>query len=170
MSRTKILAIILLFSLGFAVYTYWPQISSYFPKGEKEGPKTAAEEVEPEKAAEAATCEAETKNKSAVKPEKEKKLLDPLSLRVAVKTKAEVEAAKTEAEEKSKEKEEEKKKIMPLRLEGIWISPKMKIAFISGQALPLGGSVRGWTVTGIFSTRVVLVKDRENKILRLEGE
>jgi hypothetical protein len=168
MSRTKILVIILLFSVAFAAYTYWPLYSLYFPRTEIEAPETVADEkIETEQAA--ATSEVEPKKKTAAKSKKEIRLVDPFSLRIAARTKAEIEEAKKKWEEAKKE-QENKKKIVPLRLEGVWISPKLRIAFISGQALPLGGLVRGWTVARIFSSQVLLVKNRSSKILELEEE
>lgn len=168
MSRTKILAVILLFSVAFAAYTYWPLYSLYFPKTEMEAPETFAADKAEETAA-AVTCEAAPEKKTAAKPKKEIKLVDPFSLRIAARTIAEIEEAKKKLEEAKKE-DENKKKITPLRLEGVWISPKLRIAFISGQALPLGGMVRGWTVARIFSNQVLLVKNRSSKILELKEE
>jgi len=85
---------------------------------------------------------------------------DPFSLRTTAYKKS----------DKGNEEEKKEVKRQELRLEGVWIGEKTRIAFISGQALSLGGKVRGWSVSRIYQDRVVLKSGGSTKILRLEAK
>lgn len=153
MIRRIVLLILLGVALGYAVYVYW----SYLPWVAKEKPK-------PEIAAEAPSPEAIEAERERIEVEKipeVKELVDPFALRISVE-------GKTEEVAKSEERGEVKKTAEP-KLEGIWLSSGMRVAFISGQALRKGGVVMGWRVAEISKSQVVLQKGETTKVLRLEG-
>ena len=94
--------------------------------------------------------------KQAVK-QKKTKLADPFSLRVSVRRK----------DGTGQEEELENVTLAP-SLEGIWVSRGTRVAFISGQAVNVGGTVLGWRVVGITQNQVVIKRGNESKILKLE--
>jgi len=101
-----------------------------------------------------------------VVPTLEAKLIDPFAIRVPVVTRAEepLPNASLSPDDKSKPA------VLPPQpeLEGIWIDPEMKVAFISGQAVRTGEKILGWTVTSISKEKVYLQKGSATKILKLE--
>jgi len=173
--RRSILIILLVAAIGYALFTYWPLVSPYLPSFEEAGPvgtvPAPAPVPSPEVAAvtKAATPEAEVPAVTA--PTVEAKLVDPFALRIAVRNKAE-EAAKAAPAPAPTAPGGEKPpavKTTGPKLEGVWIDSGMRIAFISGQALNVGGKIMGWRVASISRDSVVLHKGSVSKTLRLEG-
>lgn len=166
MARRIIIVILLIASLCFALYTYWPMLSSYLPAMQKAKPAITAPAVtsRPETATQMATKEAE--EFEIIVPTVEVKLVDPFAVRVEVKARAEEPLAPPTIGG------EEKPAVKPVEpaLEGIWVDSEMKVAFISGQALPLGGTIMGWKVISISKEKVVLQKGFATKTLKLEGK
>lgn len=166
MFRRIIIAVLLIASLCFALYTYWPMLSPYLPAMQRAKPAIPAPAAtsRPETAARMATKEAE--EFEIIVPTVEVKLVDPFAVRVEVKTRAEEPLPSPKPMEA-----EEKPAVKPVEpaLEGIWVDSEMKVAFISGQALPVGGTVLGWKVISISKENVVLQKGSMTKTLKLEG-
>jgi hypothetical protein len=167
MVRKIIIVILLIASLGYALYTYWPMLSPYLPKMQKAKPSITAPAAAPssrEAVPQLATKEAE--EFQIYVPTVEVKLVDPFAVRVEVKTRAEVPLPLPTIGG------EEKPAVKPVepKLEGIWVDSEMKVAFISGQALPAGGTILGWKVVSISKEKVVLQKGSATKTLRLEGK
>jgi len=161
-----ILIVLLILSLGFALYTYWPQISSYLPKPEKaklpEVSKVVTSTTVAGPSTTLPTSESQALSEQPSGEVKKVELSDPFSLRINVKRKV--------IESKAPEKPEEKPKPAGPVLEGVWIDSGMRVAFISGQALGVGSKIMGWKVTSITKDRVVLEKGSQVKILRMEGK
>jgi len=150
--------------LGYAVYTYWPLVSPYFArpvskvKLEEVREKAAAPAPLPTPAAEEAKMEL-VEEKKIVREARE--LVDPFSLRVSVRSKKEIEAKPGVALKPAPRPEP--------KLEGIWVDPNLRAAFISGQVMTEGSIIMGWRVDRIFRTEVWLKKGKSLKILRMEG-
>jgi len=160
-----ILIVLLILSLGFALYTYWPQISSYLPKPEKGKSPEISKAVTSTTIAISSFLPTSELQAFPGQPSEEVKkieLSDPFSLRVNVKRKV--------LESKPPEKPEERLKPAEPVLEGIWIDSGMRVAFISGQALGVGSKIMGWKVTSITRDQVVLERGSQVKILRMEGK
>lgn len=162
MNRQAILYIILAVVLGYAAYTYWPLVSPYFP-GAPQGvsqPPVPAVTIPP--AAVKSTPEAQAAVSAEAHPTREvtMQIVDPFVLRVSVRKKVEAVPGATITTIPAPPAEP--------KLEGVWIDPQMRIAFISGQALPVGGTILGWRVTSIQKDRVLLQKESAVKILRME--
>ena len=176
--RRSILIILLVAAIGYALFTFWPLVSPYLPGFEKAGPvgtvPAPAPAPSPEAAAvtEAAAATPETQVPTLIAPPTvEAKLVDPFALRIAVRNKAE-EAAKAAPAPAPTAPGGEKPpavKTAGPKLEGVWIDSGMRIAFISGQALNVGGRIMGWRVASISRDSVVLQKGSVSKTLRLEG-
>ena len=156
MTKKIILIGLLVAALGYALYTYWPLLSSLLPK--KEPAKIAVESLVDNQGP-LVTKEAEKEEKTAL-PGASGITTDPFSLRTTAYKKS----------DKADEGEKKEVKRQALRLEGVWIGEKTRISFISGQALSVGGNVRGWRVARIYQDRVVLRKGGSTKILRLEAK
>ncbi len=168
MGRQIIIIALLVVSIAYALFTYWPMLSPLLPGFGKPRPAVTAPAAAPSREAvtEIITKEAEDEFEIVV-PTVEGGLVDPFSLRVEVKTRAEMpppEPTPSPGEEKPAAKPAEPK------LEGIWVDSGMKIAFISGQAVPLGGKVMGWKVVSISKENVVLQKGSATKTLKLGGK
>ncbi|MBI5078460.1 hypothetical protein HZB08_00355 [Candidatus Saganbacteria bacterium] len=174
MKRERIILIVLMVvALAYALYTYWPILSPYLRGAQKVKPAVVA--VAPGAGKTPATL-TQTPTTAAVPPalvetkEAEEaapvlsgaKLTDPFSLRVAVQ--------KKEASSKPEEQAPPPEAPPEPKLEGIWMDSGMKVAFISGQALGVGGAVMGWEVKEISNNRVVLQKGSATKILEMEGK
>ncbi|MGB9613450.1 MAG: hypothetical protein ACPL4K_04655, partial [Candidatus Margulisiibacteriota bacterium] len=112
--RQLVLVILLVLSLGYALYTYWPMISSLLPKFEKTTTTTTVIYPSPEATETISRSEEVSLSSTVASEPAEVKLVDPFSLRIPVKRKIIVE---------SKPAEEKKEIIKPKEpvLEGIWI-------------------------------------------------
>jgi hypothetical protein len=168
MGRQIIVIVLLIASLFYAVYTYWPVLSPYLPAPKKAKPVAAAA---PTITIPSASIEAKAKEAEVLDillPTAEARIIDPFALRISVKTRAEEPLPPPTIPGEGKPKPAEKP-VEP-KLEGIWVDSGMKIAFISGQALPVGGAVLGWKVVSISKEQVVLQKGSATKTLRLEGK
>lgn len=115
----------------------------------------------PSREAASAEAPAKTAKPEAIPTPPEVKLIDPFALRISVGKREEVPPALEAAPANAP-------KPVELKLEGIWVDARMKVAFISGQSLPVGESIGGWRVTSISKDRVILRKGSENKILIME--
>ncbi|OGC11707.1 hypothetical protein A3K48_04345 [candidate division WOR-1 bacterium RIFOXYA12_FULL_52_29] len=155
-------------SVFYAAYTYWPGAFPFIKQPQQQKTAPAAHLVmqtpAPEKTV-AGTTEAAPKPTLPPPPspeaEKEKELVDPFALRIKVKGVGEAAPAKPVSTEP--------KEAVPLpKLEGIWWDADMKVAFISGQAIPVGGSIMGWKVVAINKDRVVIRKGSSEKTLKME--
>ena len=157
-----ILVVLLLAVSAYAVYTYWPLFSPYFvkPAGVVEVEETEEEAVAPAPAPVPVTEEAiaEREGEKLIFRET-RKLVDPFSLRVSVRKKATMEAGPATPPEPKPE----------IKLEGVWISPTLRAAFISGQVMTEGSIILGWRVERIFWTEVWLRRGGRIKILKMEG-
>ena len=165
MAKQIILILIMFATLAYATFTYWPLIAPLFPAKPAAKSAVSAPMVAP-----IGTTSVESAvNKPAeideiVVPTAEVKLLDPFALRIEVKTRAEepLPVVKPPGPEPAKPVEPQ--------LEGIWIDADRRIAFISGQALSVGGAVLGWKVSSIGKERVILQKGSLTKTLKVEGK
>lgn len=164
MRRQIVLILLLLASLGYAGYIYWPVLSGYLPDLFETRPEIRPDRIE-QPADEPVETEAKTTAGPAASPEAVvkkkviKDLVDPFALRINIRSKAET--PKEDKKEVAKEPEPE--------LEGIWVDSGMRVAFISNQAVIEGGLVMGWRVTRITKTQVTLKKGSRRKILKLEA-
>lgn len=173
MGRNIIIALLLIASLGYATYTYWPLLAPYLPAGQvgqptkppAAAPNPVIVPALPEAASKAPTKE--TAEMEIEVPTEEVNLIDPFALRVEVKTRAE-EPLPPPAFPQPGGPERPTVKPAELKLEGVWINSGMRIAFISGQALPIGGKIMGYRVMAIDKENVVLQKGAATKTLRLE--
>ena len=164
MNRQNILIILIIASLGYAAFTYWPLINAAFPRPQKSVPQAsflppapaATPAASPEAIAQAMISAEVRATREAIAT-----IVDPFILRISVRKKA-GETPPGEAKPAEAPKPAEPK------LEGVWIDPDMKVAFISGQALPVGGKIMGWRVDAIQKDRVVLARGGATKILKME--
>ena len=166
--RTVILIIALLASLSYAAFTYWPVLfPSYNPKPAVQAGFGALGQPSPQPAnpQEPALPTVEAKAPPIVlPPPPDIKLVDPFALRINVRRPGE-EPVKTAASPVSPVSEEKPR--IP-KLEGIWWDVDMKVAFISGQAVPTGGSIMGWKVVTIAKDHVTIRKGSSTKVLKME--
>jgi hypothetical protein len=172
MARQIIIILLLFASLVYATVTYWPLIAPFVPYKPPTQSAVTAPVVKPA-AKPAGTSSAEAAEKppepldEIVTPTIEVKLIDPFALRIDVKTRAEepLPAVKLPGPES------EKPAVKPAepKLEGVWIDSGMRVAFISGTSLPVGGTILGWKVTSINKERVILQKGSLTKTLKVEG-
>lgn len=165
MLRQLTIIALLVASLGYAIYTYWPLVSPYLPGLPKARPAITAPAAAPSPTPTLPIISPEAEETEIIVPTQEVKLIDPFALRIGVKTRAEeplpTPAAPAAAAKPGAPPVEPK-------LEGVWIDAERKIAFISGQALSVGGKVLGWKVVSIARDRVVLKKGSAAKTLKLE--
>lgn len=143
------LSFLLLATIGFVVYLYWPGMIS-FPQSLDIRMVTITKEVMP-----AVTSKTDAVLVPLVGP-----LTDPFSMRAKVTRR---DRKKTAAEPVQ---DESTKESIPL-LEGIWVDSSMKVAFISGQAINEGGQIMGWRVVRIDERSVTIKKGSRRKILKL---
>ncbi len=157
MNRQNLLIVAAVLMVAFGVYTYWPSLQNWGRgKTDQKGPAASA-------ALPAATASPESAALMAARSVVETPpSVDPFARRVAVYTKAEIAERAAEAAKQPAGKPSEPK------LEGIWVDSGRRVAFISSQAVSVGGQVMGWTVTSIMQDRVVLVKNSQVKILKME--
>ncbi|MFA6431765.1 MAG: hypothetical protein WCV91_05250 [Candidatus Margulisiibacteriota bacterium] len=100
-------------------------------------------------------------DKKEINVSKQKKLTDPFSFRVAVVKKELVQPGSMPENPQPYAQNE-------LRLEGIIIDEELRMAVISGQTLPPGSKINGWTVSAIFNNRVILTsKSNQIKVLKM---
>jgi hypothetical protein len=155
-----ILTLILLATVIYAGFTYWPVVSPLIFK-----PRPAPVIAPTSKpSGKTTTAEAVAKKIDLFElaaPTAEVKLVDPFSLRITVKSKEEPPPPAAPGEPKPKPAEP--------KLQGIWLDSGTKVAFISDQVVAPGGTVMGWKVTSILEDRVTLQKGSSTKILKLEG-
>lgn len=165
--RTAILIIGLIASLGYAAFTYWPVLfPSYNPKPAVQAGVGALAPAPAQPAApqEPVVPTPEAKAPPLVlPPPPDIKLVDPFALRINVRRPGD-EPAK--AAVSTTPVSDEKPRIP--KLEGIWWDVDMKVAFISGQAVPPGGSIMGWKVVAIAKDHVTIRKGSSTKILKVE--
>lgn len=169
MARQIAIILILFASLGYAVFTYWPAIAPLVPLAPKAKPALTAPAAVPivVPTREAAAAEKEEIDE-IVLPTYEAKMIDPFALRIEVKTRAE--EPLPVVKEPGHAPEGPVVKPAEPQLEGVWIDADMRVAFISGQSLPVGGTVMGWKVTSIGKERVILQKGSLTKTLKVEGK
>jgi len=55
-------------------------------------------------------------------------------------------------------------------LEGVWVDSGMRVAFISGQSLPVGGKIMGYRIISILKDQVILEKGGHIKTLKMEAK
>jgi len=167
MARQIIIIALLAVSIAYALFTYWPVLSPLLPKFGKPQPAVTAPAAAPSREAVTPLATKEAEEFELVVPSIEAVLVDPFALRIEVKTRAEVPLPSP-----TPAPGEEKPAVKPVepKLEGIWVGSEMKVAFISGQALPVGGKVMGWKVVTISKEYVVLQKGSATKTLKLEGK
>jgi hypothetical protein len=149
-------------SLGYAALTYWP---IFFPTTNFV-PQTGFEAAEqaPLKPANApAAPTAETKAPLVLPPPPDIKLVDPFALRINVRRPGDEPAKPATPTAPAGEE----KPLIP-KLEGIWWDVDMKVAFISGQAVPVGGTIMGWQVVAIAKDHVTIRKGSSTKVLKME--
>jgi hypothetical protein len=173
MFRQILIILILIATLGYATFTYWPVISPlvalvHLPTQKRSAP---AAPVPPPTAAPkiSTTMEAAVKNASVMEmvlPKAKANLVDPFSLRVAVKTIAEEPVTTTTL---AIAKPVVVRPAGP-ELQGVWLESGMSLAFISDQSVQLGGTIMGWKLVSITPDHVVLKKGSATKILKLEGK
>ncbi|MDD5593649.1 MAG: hypothetical protein PHG97_02765 [Candidatus Margulisbacteria bacterium] len=153
--RQILIAVILLATAGYALFTYWPRSKQAAPAAPVATATVAA----------ASTAEAAPKMNlfEMPAPTAEVTLVDPFALRIAVIRKEEEPqpAPTLPTAEKPKPPVEPK-------LQGIWLDSGMRVAFISDQYVQVGGKILGWKVVAINKDWVVLQKGSTEKILRLE--
>ncbi|MDD4178468.1 MAG: hypothetical protein PHH14_00240 [Candidatus Margulisbacteria bacterium] len=163
MARRLLIIALLLVSLGYACYTYWPVL---FPTP-KAVPAVSSAPAPGAPAGQAASMEANQLAQQELEmflPTIEAKMADPFAIRTTVLAKAE---APPPSEENTRPGEKRAAPPEP-KLEGIWYENDLKVAFISGQTASVGNQVMGWTVTSISKERVVLQKGSATKTLKLE--
>jgi hypothetical protein len=161
MNRKIIFLLVLLAALSFAGYIYLPRLIRPAPVQRSALTALPASVVAP---ASAGSSETAAKQLPAfdeiVVPTEEAKIIDPFSLRIEVLPRV-AEPAEPAADSLSV------KPVEP-QLEGIWIGPNMRIAFISGQAASIGGEIMGWRVSVINKESVILQKGLQTKLLKVE--
>jgi hypothetical protein len=154
-----LLLLLLVIIVGYALYAYWPFIFKpgigVTPIVQPAVPIPVTEENSGEVSA-----------TQELKLSKEMNLINPFARRIAVLSKAEIDASKSQAPAQPQPGEV---KIKTPHLEGIWVDSGMRVAFISGQTLSVGGQVLGWKVTKILKDSVVLLKDGNYKVLKMEA-
>lgn len=146
------LSILLLATIVFVVYLYWPGAIS-FPQSPDIKIIMTTRKVMPAVASKTGDVLV-----PLVGP-----LTDPFSMRAKVTRR---DRKKTVAEPVQGESTKES---IPV-LEGIWVDSSMKVAFISGRAINEGGQIMGWRVTRIDERSVTIRKGSRKKILKLEVE
>ncbi|MBN3032943.1 MAG: hypothetical protein JW873_02500 [Candidatus Saganbacteria bacterium] len=99
-------------------------------------------------------------------PSKESNLIDPFSLRVGARKREEIAASAAAAAARPAAT----KPVENLELQGIWYDSEMKVAFISDQAVSVGGTISGWKLVSLSREQAVLTKGSATKILRLGGK
>lgn len=153
--RQILIAVILLATVGYALFTYWPR------------PKRAAPAAPVATATVAATSTTEAAPKTNLfelpAPTAEVTLVDPFALRITVIRKEEEPSPSPTLSPTEKPKPPVEPK-----LQGIWLDSGMRVAFISDQYVQVGGKILGWKVVSIDKDRVILQKGSTEKILRLE--
>jgi len=170
--RRIIIFILLVAAVGYGLYAYWPILSPYLEKVEEAKPVETAPAAAPEPPAATGEKTPEAIAATEAVSTAEVKLVDPFALRIEVTSKAEQAARAAPPAAAPSPGGEKPKEVKPAgpRLEGVWIDSGMRIAFISGQALNVGGAIMGWKVVSISTDRVVLRKGSVSKTLRLEGK
>ncbi len=171
MFRQILIILILIATLGYAVFTYWPVISPLvsvirLPAQKKPAPAASAPAIAPKISA---TVEAAAKNVTVMEmelPTAEANLVDPFSLRVTVKTREEEPVTTTTL---ATVKPVVARPAGP-ELQGIWIESGMSLAFISDQSVQIGGTVMGWKLVSITPDHVVMKRGEATKILYLNKE
>ncbi|MFH1389672.1 MAG: hypothetical protein ABIH56_02980 [Candidatus Margulisiibacteriota bacterium] len=163
--RIIILSIALIASVLYAAYTYWPNAFPFIKPPQPQIVLPAAHPSFPTAVPERSTpktleATVKTTPPPPPTPEAEKELVDPFALRITVK-----EPVTTAPKAVSTEPKEAP--LLP-KLEGIWWEADMKVAFISGQAVPAGGTVMNWKVTAIYKDRVIIRKGSSEKTLKME--
>jgi hypothetical protein len=168
--RQAFIILVLIATIAYAVFTYWPFISpllaGYLPSPKK--PAAAAPQVTVPQPS-AASTEAQAKQESALEmslPTAEANLVDPFSLRIAVKTKSEEPVTTTlqPGTEKPRPKPAE-----PV-LQGIWLDSGMKVAFISDNSVPLGGTIMGWKLIAINDDSITMKKGSVIRVFKIGGK
>ena len=185
MGKRHLLFILMLGSLVYAVYTYWPVVKPYltgeatrqptleemmkkFPAGKPPlpaAPRTAVKEEVPAAPAPKPKVVVKTTTTTTVL----RRLVDPFALRIAVRSKQEAADAAQRAAEAAAEKKKAQVPTGP-KLEGIWVGSGIKAAFISGQVVTEGGYIMGWRVATIYQTSVLLRRGNATRLLKLGGE
>ncbi|MFH1361100.1 MAG: hypothetical protein ABIH69_00365 [bacterium] len=161
MNRKKILLILLGLVLGYGLFTFWSLSRRPAKQIAKKDTnllivrEVGAPRVVIETKSSAPTKEAALAQKQKPAPKKVF-LVDPFALRLAVQGVGGA-AGKEGAPVASG----------PI-LEGIWVDPKLRAAFISGQVVTEGEDVLGWRIRKIAKDQVDLVKQNQVMILRLE--
>jgi hypothetical protein len=170
MARKIIIGLLLALSLAYAALTYWPLLTPYLP-GPIPSPKLAPAAPAPTPVA-LLTREATAQEKSDIDllylPTREVRSIDPFALRVEIKKRAILPPPPPEADKSGTPAPTVKP--IELHLEGVWVDSGMKVAFISGQTLSVGGTILGWRVSSINREQVVLTKGTQTKIMRVEGK
>jgi hypothetical protein len=166
MVRQIIIVVLLIASLGYAIFTYWPLFSPYLPGLPKARPALTAPAAPAGPTPTLIIPTQEAEDIELIVPTQEVRLVDPFALRIGVKTRVE-EPLPTPTTLPPAGSKPAVKPVEP-QLEGIWIDAEMKVAFISGQALPVGGKVLGWKVITIAKDHVVLQKGSGKRTLKLE--
>ncbi|MBU0629595.1 MAG: hypothetical protein KKC80_01595 [Candidatus Margulisbacteria bacterium] len=154
-----LLSLVALVAALYALYAYYQPNETNLP-----APQPNFQSPPPNRSAPATTETAATTSLAPLPaPEPEfKELVDPFALRIKIKefeVKPQPKAAPTEPKEAPP--------ALP-KLEGIWWDTDMRIAFISGQAVPVGGTVMNWKVTAIYKDRVIIRKGSSEKTLKME--
>jgi hypothetical protein len=169
MARQIILILILFATLAYATFTYWPLIAPLVPLKPAAKPAATAPVAAPAAARSAeAAAKAPEPLDEIVAPTIEVRMIDPFALRIEVKTRAEEPLPVV----RLPGPEPDRPAVKPVepKLEGIWVDSDMRIAFISGQSLSVGGTIMGWKITSISKERVILQKGSLTKTLRVEGK
>jgi hypothetical protein len=171
MYKQILIALILIATLGYAAFTYWPVISPLVSAVHLPAKKKPAPAAPPLSAAPriSTTVEAAAKKAAVLElelPTAEAHLVDPFSLRVAVLPK---EAEPVTTTTLAVAKPQVVRPAGP-ELQGVWLESGMSLAFISDQSVQLGGTVMGWKLVSIAPDYVVLKKGPATKILKLEGK
>jgi hypothetical protein len=147
-----IVIMLLIVALIYLAITFWPNILGRKDTGPAQPVTAAAPEPK------LATVEAVRK----IRLSREMNLGNPFARRVSAMRKSELEKIK------STPPVEPTKPIVPV-LEGVWVDSGMRVAFISGQTILIGGRVLGWRVVEILKDQVVLEKGGAYKTLKMEA-
>jgi hypothetical protein len=142
---------ILVASLIFGLYTYWPmraKTMTVLKETLPAIPLVAPEAVSPE------ATRPESPGKTLLK------LVDPFSLRINVKSKI--------TESTHPAPPSEKVIVNEPVLEGIWIDSGARVAFFYGPTHSVGENIFGWSLVSITRDSVVLEKGSATKKLKLE--